>query len=344
MPTIEAEQLEDLGRRIFVAVRTPDAVARYVAHSLVTNNLLGHDSHGFFRILSYLEHIRQGTIRPAARPEIINESDTTALISGNWAFGQVSAKFAAEVAIRKAMRANVAAVGVVKLTHAGRIGEFAELIARAGMFGMVVLGGSRDAKGVAPFGGKQAIFDTNPYAFALPAGKRPIVVADFATTVMAVGKLQVARAKGEPLPHGVILDKEGHPSTNPDDFFRGGLLLPMGRHKGYAMALVAELLAAPFIGCDVYGAGPRAHGAFMLAVNVEAFRPLAGFCREADALLSEVKAIPPADGFDEVLIPGEPEFRAMARRKQSGIFLPEETWQQLVQVAKELGVDARLTE
>lgn len=337
MPTVKAEELESLGQRIFAAAGAPADVASFMAHSLVVGNLMGHDSHGVIRIPRYVQQINERQLKPAAKPEIIKETETTALVGGNWTFGQVSTKFATELAIAKARKANVAAVGVTQLNHVGRVGQFAEMIASAGMFGMVVVGFHKEGKSVAPYGGTGRMFGTNPWALAVPAGKRPMIVLDFASSILAEGKLQVARAKKAELPPGVIFDKEGHPSTNVEDFYAGGVLMPFGLHKGSGLSMFATLFPI-LIGADVFGQPTRATGTFIIAVNIEAFRPLEDFRREVDALIAEIKAVPPAPGVDEVLVAGEPEQRNIADRTANGIYVPDETWRQLNVTAEKLSV------
>lgn len=179
-----------------------------MANSLVTANLMGHDSHGIIRVQEYCEEIEAGTLVATAQPEVITETATTATVSGNWGFGHVTARAGAEVAITKAKEANVSVVGLVQQNHIGRLGEWSAMMAEAGMIGMVVTGGWRPpAVSAAPFGGAARQLSTNPYSFAIPTGKHDIVLVDFATTVIAEGKVRLARAKGVPLPAGAILDK-----------------------------------------------------------------------------------------------------------------------------------------
>ena len=339
MLQFKAEQLRPVAAAIFEAAGTPDDIARQVANSLVMANLMGHDSHGVIRVPRYCEQIKDGSLKPAARPEVYNETMTTATVSGKWGFGQMAAKVGAEVAIRKAKEANLAAVTLVQQNHIGRLGEWSAMMAEAGMIGMVVTGGWRPpVVGMAPFGGAARLLGTNPYSFAIPTGRHDIVLVDFATTVVAEGKLQFARAKGTPLPAGVILDKNGNPSTDANDFYEGGVMLPAAGHKGYSLGLVAELLSF-LAGAELQGREWNRVGTFMLAVKVDAFRPLAEFKEAVDGRLDDVKAVPPAPGFEEVLIPGEPELRARAQRERDGIAVPEATWEALVDTGKSLGVD-----
>lgn len=346
MQQIKAQQLKGIVRTIFLAARTPEDIADYVAGSLVESNLMGHDSHGVIRVPRYVEQIEKGDLQPAARPEVAKETATTAVVKGNWAFGQLTAKFGAEVAIRKAKASHVAAVGLVQTNHVGRLGEFTAMMAAAGLIGIMTTGGWRaPIGGVAPYGGAGRALGTNPYSFAVPTGRHDIVLVDFATSVLAEGKLQVARAKGAPLPPGVILDKHGNPSTNAEDFYAGGVMLPFAAHKGYALSLIADLLGASLPGADAFVDDPALHrifgpsGSLLIALDVEAFRPLAEFKAVVDERLGEIKDVPPAPGFAEVLIPGEPELRTKAEREREGIALPDNTWHALVETARKLGVD-----
>ena len=342
MRQIQATPLREAVSAIFQAVGAPADIAAYVATSLVDNNLMGHDSHGVIRVAKYVEWIQVGTIVPGARPEIVKETPTTAVVSGKWAFGQLAAHYGAQVAIHKAKESNIAAVGLVQQNHIGRLGEFTSLMAHAGMVGILTTGGWRPPiAGVAPFGGAGRALGTNPYSFAVPTGKHDVVLVDFATSVVAEGKLQVARAKGTPLPQGVVLDKNGNPSTNAADFYDGGVMLPFGGHKGYALSLLADLLGGLLSGGDLFGTADNKTGTFMLCVNVEAFRSLGDFGDVVDQRLDEIKAVPPAPGFAEVLIPGEPEQRTHAQRSAEGIALPDATWQALVETGENLGLNVR---
>jgi LDH2 family malate/lactate/ureidoglycolate dehydrogenase len=337
---VTADQLRTVSRAILSAVGAPSDIAEHMANSLVQSNLMGHDSHGVIRIPAYVDMVEQGRYKPAARPEIMRETPTTAVIRGNWAFGQVAAKFAAEVVIAKAREMNVAAVGLTECNHVGRLGEYAEMIAREGMIAQVITGGfSTPWNGVAPFGGAGRALGTNPYSFGVPAEKHAPLIADFATSVIAEGKLQVARAKGIKIAEGVVLDAQGNSSTDPNDFYNGGVMLPFGGHKGYSLSLMADIFGSLLSGAETMGESPNTVGTFMLAVNIAAFRPFADFTKAVDHRFDEIKAVPPAPGFKEVLIPGEPEARSRAQRVEEGVPLPEDTWHRLVETGKKYNVD-----
>lgn len=343
MPTFTARQIESLLVDIFVAVETPMDIARYISASLVEASLKGVDSHGVMRVSLYVDQILSGDIKPAARPQILKETPTTAFVSSNWGFGICALGFAMDTAIKKAKSSQVAIVGLTDSTHTGRLGQFAEMAAKENMIAIITGGGRRAGPGVsmAPFGGARPIFATNPWALGMPGGQFGPVVADFATSTVAEGKLQVYRQKHEVLPQGWIVDKNGNPSIDVEDFYDGGMLLPAAGHKGYSLALAAEFLTAFLLG------EPR-HPTYWLhwciiAIDVQTFRPLDTYQQDVETFLRKVKDVPPANGFDEVLIPGEPENRTAQQRNSNGIPIPIETWKTIEKTARQVGVNPDLS-
>ncbi len=350
MVVLQAEQWLRLTHDLFVAAGATESNATRVAESLVDSSLAGHDSHGVIRIIQYIQAIEAGHLDPAAEPQVVTETPSTALIDGKWTFGQVSAEICMKKAIQQARGQGVAIAGLVNAYHIGRLGEYSEMAQQAGMIGMVLAGGfggvgGAKATGVAPFGGASAAFGTNPISFGLPAGEETGAMVDFATSAVAGGKISLARAKGAQLPPGCILDKNGNPTTNPEDFYDGGVLMTFGGHKGYGLAVVTELLGQALTGSDLcsdekLGGGVYTRsGSLFLALDPAVFRPARDYAAVADATLRRIKAVPPAQGFSEVLIPGEPELRSRARRREEGISLPDSSWQTLQQQAARCGVD-----
>ncbi len=339
MLVFSASQLEALSAGIFVAVGAPVDIAEHVSRSLVASNLMGHDSHGVLRIPSYLESIDSGTCIPAARPAIQKETATTAIVDGSWAFGQVTAHYATTVAIEKARSTQVAAVSVTRCNHIGRLGEYTEMAAREGMIAFMV-GATFNAGPVTPYGGAGRVLGTNPIAFALPGVEGEPVVSDIATSVTAEGKLRVARAKHQPVPPGTILDREGNPTTDAEQFYAGGVLLPMAGHKGYVLSVIADLLGRHLAGGEETVTKDISFGNFLVVVNVGAFRPLEQFEAAVGKRLKQIKEVKPAPGFNEVMLPGEPERRTRKQRLEQGIALPEDTYLALKEIAEKLSVPA----
>jgi LDH2 family malate/lactate/ureidoglycolate dehydrogenase len=244
-------------------------------------------------------------------------------------------QIAADLAADKARECQIAAVALTDVGHTGRLGQFVEQIAGHGMFGMILGGGNHERWAcVAPYGGAKPLLPTNPYAFALPAGRHENVLVDFATSAVATGRLRLFRAESKPVPEGWILDKDGRPTTVAEDFFQGGMQLPAGGAKGYGLAVLAELIAESLLG------KPREFNWLIISLNLEAFRPLGEFLRSGDAFLDELKAVPPASGFAEVLVPGEPERRSAEARGQSGIPVGPEVWRSIEAAARSVGLDA----
>ena len=340
MPTLTKEVLHKVTAAIFRATGAPDDLAAQVADVLVDNHLAGHDSHGILRIPEYVRSVRAGEIVPTARPRVIEESATSALISGNWAFGQVTGVFAADLAVEKAKRERVAVLSVVQAGHTGRLAAFTDRAARQGVVMFMAIG-TVNKPTTAPYGGSAPILGTNPISFSVPNPAGSPITLDFATSAIAAGKIKAAKAKHEPLPPGAILDSRGLPSTDPQAFFEGGFLLPFGGHKGYALAVIAELLSGPLAGADAYPGVVSRSGIFVFAVDAAVFRPSADYEKALARTLSRIKAVRPAPGFEEVLLPGEPEARARAIRDRDGILIPEDTWKAVCDVGAELGVNVK---
>ena len=202
MPSVRVAA-RDLTRCVAAALRAAgatDADAECVASALVASDLAGHASHGIIRAPSYLEAIDQGSIDLRARPELTGEDGATARVDGHDGFGQVAGRFAMDVAIRKAREHGVSSVALVRTTHVGRLGDYVELAADAGMVGLGFCTATSAAGRVAPYGSVEPVFGTNPFAAAIPSADGRTVLCDFATSVVAEGKLQIAVNKGESVP------------------------------------------------------------------------------------------------------------------------------------------------
>jgi len=338
MNLIAPGPLKDLARRIFVAAGAPEDLAATTAEHLVKANLSGHDSHGVIRIPAYLRQIDAGRLVPNARPEVVQEWPATAVVDGKHTFGQVAAAFAMDVAIRKAETNGIGAVSIRRANHIGRLGHYAEQAAALGYIALISYGSAGPNSGhSAPFGGAARHLGTNPLSFGVPGNETTPVVVDFATTVVAEGKIQVARAKHAPLPPGSIVDKEGRPSTNPEDFYAGGMILPAGGHKGYGLSLVTALLGAGLTAERATTEG-RGGGVVMVAVHPRALASEDAYTDTIDNPAGTVKQVPPAPGVAEVLLPGEPEANSRAERQQNGIPIPEDTWHAIAEAAAQFNI------
>ena len=340
-----ADELRDLVTKMFLVAGADQPNAEAVAEHLVLANLSGVDTHGVWHVAGYVDAIRNGDLVPTAWPAIIRETPTSALVSGNWTFGQTSARYAMEVAIEKAKSGNVAVVALVQSHHIGRLGHYAEMATAERMIAMVWAGGFSEEEPVAvPYGGRGRLLSTNPVALGFPAGNEPPMTFDFATAAVSGVKVKNAQRRNEQLPAGCIVDKDGNPSTNPDDFLAGGGQVAFGGHKGYALMMAAEFLGRIFSGSDVLAdparGGPimRWHGASMIVFKADLFQPFADYARRADEMEQRTRAVPPAPGFQEVLVPGDPEVRTRAIRQRDGIPIHDDIWQSIVETATSLGI------
>jgi len=338
---LSADELRDVARSTLKAAGADQPTADRLAEALVSSDLSGVGTHGVWRLPEYVAAIKAGDIVPTAQPEILFETPTTALVSGNWAFGQVTAKYATELAIAKAEKQNIAVAGIVKAYHIGRVGEYVEMAASKGMIAQVWAGGfSEQAPAVVPYGGRQRALHTNPFAMAFPTEHGAPMMFDFATAAISAIKVINARDENRPLPPGCIVDKDGNPTTNAADFFEGGGLVPFGMHKGYGLMMAAEFLGMvltgsaeytdPKRGGDIY----RRSGAAFIVFKADIFRPLDEYLAQSEKVCSRIRSVPPAPGFKEVLAPGDPEARTRAARLRDGIPISTKLWQRISELPR----------
>jgi len=340
MPVLKAEQLHRIGMAIFQGAGASADEAKQVMDLLIESNLVGHDSHGVIRIPTYIDLILKGKTKLGAKIEIVKETPTTALVNGNWGLGQIVARQTMNLAIQKARKSNVGIVSTHNCNHIGRMADYALMAAEQNMIGYCSVNAGPQ---VVPYGGRQRMFNQSPLGWAIPAGKEPPFVLDISTSVSAGGKIAVARARGQKLPPGYIVDKDGNPSVDPEDYYRGGAGLPMGGpvgYKGFGLAMVVDITAgilssrgAAYLGAE------RGQGVFQMAINIAAFRPLDEFKKEMDDLLRAVKNSKTAPGFKEILLPGEPERRTKEERRVKGIDVPQRTWEELLETGRKVKVD-----
>jgi len=338
MPTFSPEALCRVAQTILQALGTPSDLAELVGDSLVQANIVGHDSHGVIRLDQYARFVRQGHVRPEVRPEVSVRRRANAQVDAAHGWGQPAARLASQTAIELAIENGVGAVTIVRCGHVGRLGEYVELIANAGQIGMALCNAG---PGVAPYGGYKPLMGTNPIAWSVPRGAgQPPLIVDFATAGVAEGKLRVSRAKGERVAAGLVVDSAGRPSQDPAAFYAGGALLPFGGHKGYGISVMIELLGGALSGngTSTISGESRSNGTLLMAFNIESFVPTEQFLEQTNGLCQQIKASPPAEGFAEILLPGEPEIRERKRRLEAGISIPDQTWREIETLAAGLNV------
>jgi uncharacterized oxidoreductase len=339
------QTVDDLCR----ASGSPQEEASLVAERLVKSDLTGHPSHGVIRMPMYTRMIRGGLLKPGAEPEISVDLGSTALLNGNRAYGQVAAEKAARVAIERGRKHGVAAVGVNNLGHIGRLADYAVAAARADCIGLVFASGGGGGVLVAPFEGSARRMSTNPLAMAIPSDREYPIVFDMATSVWAEGKFRVLRASGKPAPEQTLIDKEGRPTTDSEDFYAGGAILPLGGrqgYKGYLLNFMVEVLAGLLTGGGYLGRDedPAFNNCTMvIVIDVSRFRELPQFKAELEGLVEHLKQSPVQEG-KEVLYPGELEARREAEVLATGIPLAAKTVERIQEEMDHYDVSVRLAE
>lgn len=341
MPVLDPDALTAFVRDIFAAYGVPPETAQTVAKSLVLANLKGHDSHGVIRVADYIAWTRQGWIVPDAKLEVVRETESLLIVDGHFGFGQVIGREATALAIEKTKQNGVCALAIRRSGHLGRIGEWAEMAAEAGLVCFSFTNTHGGGILVAPYGGRERRLAANPLGAGAPLPDGEMLVMDFATSTVAEGKLKVARAKGESVPPDYFVNARGEPSTDPAEFYADppGALLPFGGHKGFALSLFADIFAGALSGAGCSkGAKVVANAMLAVFLDPQAFCGEAFYAQEVGGLAQHVRDCPTMPGFDEILLPGEPEQRSQARRAQDGIPIDETTWARIVETAAVQGV------
>lgn len=347
-----AEALERFAVDLIAALGAPPEIAATVGRHLVGANLAGHDSHGVLRIPQYAGEAERGELAPAATPVVMKESGAVAIIDARSGFGHSATAFAMGWAADRAAELGIAGAAIRHTNHIGRLGEYAELAAGRGVVGITTVG-VVGAGGVSPFGGRGRFMGTNPWSIGIPSTGEPMIF-DAATSAVAEGKLRLARAKGTPVAAGAILSASGEPTVDPNDYYAGGSMQPLGGvlagHKGFGLSLASALIGALAMLGDpeptTGGTSTRSNthtsawlgGAFVIAIDPAHFGDPDGYRAAVAAALNEVKRQPPAAGVASVLVPGDPERSSRRRRLEEGIPVPETTWGELLEVAGRYGV------
>jgi LDH2 family malate/lactate/ureidoglycolate dehydrogenase len=343
MIILEPEELRKLGREIFSSQGATFEKASLVSDTCVEANLTGHDSHGVRYFVIYSQRIKEGWIDPVADPEIIKESSSHALIDGKWTFGQVTAMKLIEKAVEKAKKNVVGVVGAKRCNHIGRLGYFSQWVASKGLIGIILANVNNPL--VSVHNGLGRAFGTNPLCISIPTKEGSSILVDFATSVVAHGKISVAKAEKIDIPRNWVRDKYGRETEDPSVMWDGGWLLPFGEYKGYGLQLVSEvlggILTGSLTGFDDIENPPSTNGVLGIVINPEAFLGLEDFFDNTHRMVSYIKSFESVNG-EEIVIPGEPEQNNRRNRTRDGIPIPEETWRDIVNLAKDLNIDARL--
>jgi L-2-hydroxycarboxylate dehydrogenase (NAD+) len=341
---LSENELTHVAERLFIAGGLREQDAKTIAKDLVAANLRGLDSHGVSRIPMYLERIRKGVVK--AQPDITVTKITSAVASvdGDDGMGFLAAHRAMDEAIKLAADSGIGLVGVKRSTHYGMASLYVQQALEAGY---IALAYTNSSPALPVWGGRTAFLGASPFAAAVPGGheETPFVL-DMAMTVIARGKIRLAATHGEEIPHGLALDKDGAPTTDAAEAFEG-VCLPYGGAKGAALAMLMDLLAGVLTGANYGGdvkslyfdhSEPQNVGHLFIAIKPDLFMLKEEFENRMDTFVSRVKSLPRAQGFDEILIPGEPEERRTKERLDFGIPLTEEVRNSLLKEAEHLGI------
>ena len=350
MPTLTRDDIYRIGARLLRAAGATEGHAHTVADHLAGANMAGHDSHGFIRIPQYLAQIKEGKLDPKAEPEVVREAAGTAQVDGKATFGQVAAKMSTELGISKARDNGISMVTMGNLGHTGRVGTYPEMAAREGMAAIMCTGfvGGTRGNNVAPFGGRARRLGTNPIAMSFPFLPDAPIVLDFATSVAAEGKIRVYRNRGHSLPDEWVLSKDGAPSRDPNDYYDGGSILPMGGlhggHKGYALAFMVALLGGVLgeMGQPEDPEGFYKTGSSIIVMDLGKLAPDNGVLPHVENMVRYVKDTPLMAGSSGILYPGEIEANTRRKRMSTGVDVEQPTWDEVVDLVKEHGLEAEL--
>ena len=336
------EALKQAIEAIVAAGGSEPAEARLVAENLVTANLLGHDSHGVGMIPRYIDAVIEGGLAPNQHPKVTLDSGTLLALDGCKGYGQSIGREAMQLAIERAKRSGSCIMALGNSHHLGRIGHWAEMAVAEGLVSIHFVNVISHAR-VAPYGGRDARFGTNPCCIGVPLPGEPPFLLDYATSAVAQGKLRVAHNKGERVPPGRLIDPEGNPTHDPryavvPPF---GAMLAFGEHKGYGMAIACELLGGALTGGGTWHYDESSqqrvlNGMLTIVLDPRQLGTAAAFEREARLFLDWLRKSRPAPDVDRVRIAGEPERETRARRSRDGIGVDDATWQEILRAADKL--------
>lgn len=347
---VPVDKLTTIATEILLRASHNHAAAKKVASRLVTANVTGHDSHGVGMIPAYVDGICSGQLIPTAEIELVKNKGPFLLIDGGQGFGHVIAEQAMDMAIERAKASHFSVLSLRNSFHLGRLGDWGEMAARSGFICIIYANVQSERPIVAPYGGSDARFVTNPYCTAIPAtDKHPTFILDMATSTIAMGKARVANLSGKQVPEGSVIDPHGKSTTDPSVMFQEptGSLTPFGQHKGFGLALLGDILGGAFSGGGAYLPEREVpdriiNNMMAILIDPDVFGEAKEFGIDVDKYIDWVKASPPAQGFDAVLMPGDPERLCTMDRLKNGIPLDAGTIEQLIATAKSVNVTSEI--
>jgi ureidoglycolate dehydrogenase (NAD+) len=342
--------LEAFCRLVMMKAGLTEDDARISAQVMVTNDTWGIYTHGTRQLRYLLRAVRAGRLDPKAKPGIAEEGPGWTIVDGHHAFPMVTATTGMRTAIDKAKMNGIAYTGVRGSSHFGAAGYYANMAMKEDLIGISV--SNADPIMTIP-GASARIFGTNPFSYAIPAGKEKPVFLDIAVSTVAATKVLAAQDMGKSIPDNWVVNKEGLPTTDPNDFLAGGAMVPMAGHKGYGMALLIEVLAAVMTGAAVTQEmpswvkeqpNPVNQGHAFIAIDVGTIMPIGHFKQRMDHMIQEIKSAPKAKGSDRIYLPGEMEWERREIALEKGMELPDHVVLSLTETAEDWGLEAEVKE
>ena len=343
---IQGERLRAVVAEIIRRGGSEEAEAELVGRHLVDANLAGHDSHGVGMVPKYIEDLQAGLIAPNARPSLVKDEGAVMVFDGHLGYGRPVAEVAMTAALERCRETGVVLMALRRSHHLGRIGAYGEQSIAAGLVSLHFVNVTDHLPLVAPFGGRDARYSTNPICIAVPgtSSTEPVLL-DMATSRIAFGKVKVAHNAGKRVPPGSLIDADGEPSEDPGAMFTDprGALLSMGEHKGYGLALMCDLLGGILTGGgtmqpDNPRPGGIANNMLSIIIDPTTLVDSAWLASELDATIAYVKSSRPVKAGEPVLIAGEPERISRTERGREGIPMNEATWEEIITAAQKVGM------
>lgn len=345
MPNLSPHALKAVTHLIARRMGSDDNEAEQVADHLVRANLAGHDSHGVGMLPTYVRLLKEGLLVPNQTAATVMDAGALLVVDARRGYGQRMAADAVDRAIGRAKEVGACVLALRNSAHIGRIGTYAEQAAAAGCVFTAFVNVADHHDVQATWGAAEPRLGTNPFCVGVPGPDGPALLLDMATTTIAAGKARVAYNKGVPVPDGCLIDADGNATNDPTGFIRDhtGALRSFGLHKGSGLAVICEVMAAAIAGGQ--GAFHEAKGGVlnsMLAtvIDLSKLGDPAAIGADIQAVKAHVKSARPAPGFEDVLVPGEPERRYAAKRMAEGIEVDATTWRDIRAAAESLGVTA----
>ncbi len=351
MVTIKVNNLIDFVAEVFSHSESSPEEARRIATYLTTANLTGHDSHGVIRVPVYVRWKKTGNVIPNQPPDVVVDPTCLAVVYGKFGYGQTVTPCAVRTGIEKCNKTGLSTVALRNAGHIGRVGDWAEMAAAEGLVSVHFVNAAGSLL-VAPFGGVQKRLSTAPYCVGIPRKGQDPIVLDFATSVVAEGKVLVASRGGKKLPKGALVDADGtlsedptvlygpHTKDGPRDHTAGtGAIRAFGEHKGSGLAFICELLGGALTGTGATSGDRQfANGMLAFYVDPKVIDTTGYFDGEITRYTDFIRQTKPIAGVDCVLVPGDPERKTRAERTKNGVPLPDDTWAAIVNTAREVGV------